>query len=446
MSVAVPAVARVYPARWGAFYALGVMMLACLLSFLDRGILNAVVPAVEHDLGISDTQMSFLLGFSFTIFYSVMAIPFGWLADRVNRVHLIAGGIAAWSVMTVLTGLANSYPELLFARMGVGIGEATLMPASASLIADYFAPSQRGRAYSVFTMAVFTGGGSASLICGAILRSLQGHEVVSFPVFGDLAVWQSLFVFIGVPGILIALLVLTVREPARMKATPGPAALSDSADNSLTRYVGRHRAAFACVWGVYLLVAFVAFAVLPWAATMEVRKFGLTMAQANLMVGPTQMFAGVAGCLVCGILGDRWTRQGKRGGKFRLPLVSSIFVLPSLALFTLADSVGLSIVGLACYAAFNALAYASATAVIQDMVPAQLRGRNTSFWYLVTALGNGGGPLATALATDYVFGDKAAVPYAILLVAVPSVLLGFILSFIGLRFFDETCASVKAEH
>ncbi len=440
MSVTAVEDARVYPARWTAIYALGVMMFASLLSFLDRGILNSVVPAIEHDLLISDTQISILQGFSFTIFYSVMSQPFGYAADRINRVRLIALGIFGWSLMTVLTGLANSYPELLVTRMGVGIGEATLMPASASLIADYFAPQQRGRAYGTFTSATFMGGGLASIVCGAILHSLQGQDHVSLPIFGSVAVWQSLFIFIGVPGLVLALVMLTVPEPKRVAAgKTGPATA-----RSIMRYVGAHRAAFASIWGLYLLVAFVAFGVFPWAATMMVRKFHLTMAGANLWVGPTQILAGLAGCVLCGVLGDRWTAQGLRGGKLRLPVVSSTFIIPTLLIFTLSNSPAISIVGLALYAIFNALAYASATAIIQDMVPAQLRGRTTALWYLVTAIGNGAGPLATAAITDYVFHDPASLNYAILVMAVPAVIGSLAISVWAIPCYDRARAAAAA--
>jgi MFS family permease len=432
---------RAYPARWAAVYALGVMMFASLLSFLDRGILNSVVPAIEHDLRISDTQISILQGFSFTIFYSVMSQPFGWMADRVNRVRLIAFGIAGWSLMTVLTGLAHSYPELLVTRMGVGVGEATLMPASASLIADYFAPHQRGRAYGIFTAATFLGGGLAGLVCGAILRAFEGQDSVVFPIFGAVAVWQSLFIFIGVPGLVLSLVMLTVRETKRASPGGGP---TRATARSIFAYIGEHRAAFSGIWAIYLLVALVAFAVFPWAATMMVRKFLLSMAQANLLVGPTQMIAGLAGCILCGILGDRWTAKGLRGGKLRLPVVSSTFIIPTLVLFTLSNSIALSIAGLALYAIFNALAYASATAIIQDMVPAQLRGRTTALWYLVTAIGNGAGPLATAAGTDYVFRNPAAVNYAILLVAVPSVLISLALSIVTIPSYDRARQAAAA--
>src|SRR5262249_55762865 len=147
-------------------------------------------------------QMGLLQGFAFNLFYSLLAIPFGYLADRVNRTRMIAIGIAAWCVMTTLTGLANSYGELLFARMGVGLGEATLTPAVVSLIGDYFVPTQRGKALGTFTMANFLGSGTAGLLGGAILGAYAGQQQVVFPLIGGVAVWQSLFVFVGAPGIL----------------------------------------------------------------------------------------------------------------------------------------------------------------------------------------------------------------------------------------------------
>lgn len=432
---------RVYPRRWRAAFALAMLMLASFLSFLDRGVLNLVVPPLEHDLAISDTQMSLLQGFAFAIFYSVLGIPFGWLADRTNRVRLIAAGIAGWSVMTVFTGLATSYGQLALARMGVGVGEATLMPAAASLIADYFAPHQRGRAYSTFVMAVYIGGGSAYLLGGAVLSAVGGQDFVRFPLIGDLAPWKSLFVIMGLPGLLIALVMLLVREPAR---APAPPAASQAPADSLLRYVCAHPLAFTSAWGAHFFVSLIVYEILPWSSTLIVRKFGLPLSEVGFLVGVVQMSGGITGSAVSGWFGDYWTSLDLTGGKLRLALVSFMAVVPSVSLLTLSGVVYAALAGIFAYIFVNALAYAVAVAIVQDIVPPTLRGRTTAISFLVAALGSGLGPLATALGTDYVFHDPAALPQAILLMSVPSAAAGILITWVGLRSYDATRRALRA--
>ena len=139
-----------YPSTRKQFYAISLLSLAYVIAILDRHILVLMVQPVQTDLGITDTQMGLLIGMAFAIFYTFLAIPIGWLADQYNRKNLIALGIALWSSMTALSGLASNYYQLFLARIGVGVGEATLVPSALSMIADYFPPNTRGRAIAIF--------------------------------------------------------------------------------------------------------------------------------------------------------------------------------------------------------------------------------------------------------------------------------------------------------
>ncbi len=149
-----------------AWYALGVLTLAYIAAFVDRQLLSLLVDPIRRDLAISDTQFSFLGGFAFALFYSTTGLLFGRLADRVHRGRLIAIGVFIWSIMTAACGLTHTFSQLFLARMGVGIGEATLDPAGYSLIADHFPPQALGRAVSVFVVASSIGSGLALAIGG----------------------------------------------------------------------------------------------------------------------------------------------------------------------------------------------------------------------------------------------------------------------------------------
>ena len=190
-------------------------MLCYTLSFVDRQILSLLVGPIKHDLRISDTQMGLLLGFAFAIFYTFAGLPIGRLVDTHGRRNLIGVGIFLWSIMTALCSAARSYWTLFLARIGVGVGEATLSPAAFSLISDYFPAEKLGLAISVYTMGIFFGSGVALAIGGTVVDSVMHMPALHVPILGTIATWRLSFLLVGIPGILIGLLVYTVREPLR---------------------------------------------------------------------------------------------------------------------------------------------------------------------------------------------------------------------------------------
>src|SRR5205823_7481842 len=184
-----------------AWYVVGVLTLANVSGFLDRQVLSLLVPAIERDLGISDTQMSYLIGLSFSVFYTVLGLPIAWWADRANRRNIMVGGVTLWSAMTTLSGLDATYPRLLLARIGVGIGEATLSAPSVSLITDYFPRERVGLAMSVWSLGIFLGSGLAYFIGGWIVGLVSAVGTIRLPAAGLLRPWQLVFGLIGAPGL-----------------------------------------------------------------------------------------------------------------------------------------------------------------------------------------------------------------------------------------------------
>ena len=153
----------------GGWFAVGVLLAAYTVSFLDRQLLTLLVQPIKADLGLSDTQIGILQGPAFALFYATMGLPLGWLADRVNRVYLMSVAIAFWSLMTFLCGFATDYTHLLLARFGVGFGEAALVPAAVSLLADLFKPERRALPVSVFTCGLAVGSGLALMLGGSFI-------------------------------------------------------------------------------------------------------------------------------------------------------------------------------------------------------------------------------------------------------------------------------------
>jgi len=196
-----------------SWYVLGVLVVVYILNFIDRQILSILAVDIKADLGLTDGDMGFLGGAAFAVFYALFGIPLGRLADNWNRKNLLSIGLALWSIMTALSGFARDQAQLTIARMGVGVGEATASPTAYSLISDYFPKRQRATALAIYSSGLYIGGG-VSLFIGALI--VKGWND-AYPGGGPMGLvgWQAAFLAVGIPGLLVALWVATLREPMR---------------------------------------------------------------------------------------------------------------------------------------------------------------------------------------------------------------------------------------
>ncbi len=196
-----------------SWYVLGVLVLVYILNFIDRQILSILAVDIKADLGLTDSDLGFLGGAAFAVFYALFGVPLGRLADNWNRKKLLAVGLALWSTMTALSGFARDQLTLSLARMGVGVGEASAGPTAYSLISDYFPKRQRATALAIYSSGLYIGGGISLLIGAKIGQSWNA----AYPGGGPLGLvgWQAAFLAVGIPGLLMALWMLTIREPVR---------------------------------------------------------------------------------------------------------------------------------------------------------------------------------------------------------------------------------------
>lgn len=424
-----------YPPLGAALIGLFALTVTCFFSLLDRQILSLLVQPMKHDLGLTDTEIGTLQGIGFALSYSLMALPFGWMADRFHRFRLITFGMTVWCMATLASGFSDSFTELLIARVFVGAGEAALMPAAYSLLADYFPPHQRGRVFAAYMSAIIAGTGGALVVGGFILKALAGAEAVQLSFLGTFSVWQAAFIIVSLPGLIVAMLLLLLREPPRRDH---PQQASERV--GLLYYVRRHRHAFFTILTAYSMLALVGYAVNSWAPTLLIRNYGLQPGTSGVVTGIGFLVVGLAGAAVSGILGDRWAIAGRRGG--RLPLTYFLWIagFPSLFIFGFAGNVSWAVAGYLCFAFTAGIGFVSSSAVIQEMVPGNLRGQMTALWYLFTGIiANGFGPVLTGLLNDKVFGSEMALPYSILTIAGPCLLVGFIVTATGISAYDRAC-------
>ncbi|MGB7373373.1 spinster family MFS transporter [Pontixanthobacter sp.] len=205
-----PADDSVPPYSW---YALSVLVVIYVLNFIDRQIMSILANDIKADLGIDDAYLGFLYGTAFAIFYALFGIPLGRLADSWKRVRLMTIGLTLWSAMTVISGFARDAATLTFARVGVGVGEASASPAAYSLISDWFPARIRATALAIYSSGIYIGGGLSLFIGGVIVESWNNAYPGGGPL--DLVGWQAAFIAVGLPGLLLALWVITLKEPVR---------------------------------------------------------------------------------------------------------------------------------------------------------------------------------------------------------------------------------------
>ncbi|PZN92804.1 MAG: MFS transporter [Alphaproteobacteria bacterium] len=405
-----------YPRPARAWSVVLILFATAVLAYTDRQVLSLLVDPIRADLGISDTQMSLLLGTAFAVIYGVAGIPLGYLADRRSRRNLIAAGVTIWSIGTLLCAVAPSFGTLFAARIIVGLGEAVLSPAAISMISDYFEPKRRGLAVGVYFTGIAIGIGGAILIGGGVLDLVRAGLFAGTPLAGW-APWRLVFVAIGIPSLLWTLVLLTVREPERRNdAIVEPA---EPGERSL-------RSLMTGIAPVYLVVAVASMvdnAVGAWAPSLLIRQFGQDPAAVGVQLGVLLMIGYGGGMLAGGALADRFAAWRGPRGKIELCGLAVLATLPAAMLINSGSAQGV-LVAVPIYFALSAVVTASGLSAILDATPNRRRGQAMAVsFFLNVAIGAGLGPTLVALAGTHVFGEAAGLGPAISLTVVASYVL-----------------------
>ncbi len=438
-----------YPKRGYAWYVVGVLTIAYILAFIDRQILNLLVGPIRRDLHITDTQMSLLMGFSFAVFYTFFGIPLGRLADSKSRRSIIAAGMVLWSLLTAGCGLARTFWHFLLLRMGVGVGEAALSPAAYSLISDYFPKENRATAISVYSMAYYIGSGLAFLLGGLVVGFASAKGSWSLPVVGAVRQWQLIFFVVGIPGVVLALLMYTVKEPLRkgarmMKAADGRTKVAKVSMRDVFAYIKENRAAVLCHNLGFGLLAFSGYGTSAWIPTFLIRKYGWTGSQAGIRYGAIVCIAGTIGIVTGGKLADWLAHRGFRDANMRVGVIGALIWIPAGILYPLMPSGNLATAMLVPTIFLTSLPVGLAAAAIQEMMPNVMRGQASALYlFVINLIGLGLGPTAVALMTDYVFHNDNAVHYSLLAVGTLAHLGAAALLWAGLKPYRRSLDRLK---
>jgi MFS family permease len=391
---------------------------AYFLAFLDRQSLNLFVIPIEHDLNLSDRQMGLLLGFAFGALYSVLGVPFGLLADRANRRGLVMAGVACWSVSTLVSALARSPVQLFVGRIGVGIGEATLAPAAASMITDAVPVAYRGRAFGVFSLGTTFGSGTALLLGAGVITLTTGREF-DWPLLGMLHAWQTTLLTVALAGIPVIAGVLGVREPARRARTGGQAIAA------LVPHLREHWRLYSLIYLTNVLASLMAYAFYPWVPAAMERLWHLSGAAIGVHLGLMVLVLSGLGVYSSGWLVDRFTRRGMRhavAGVGTLVfavlacVAAAIFRMPSAALTW--SLIGLYILLVHIYFPFALLALSMVTP------PSAMAAVSAVNFMLTGILGLSLGPLLVVFVSERLFSGPGALGHAISAVCAGLALLG----------------------
>jgi MFS family permease len=343
-----------------SWYALGVLMFIYILNFLDRTIIYILFTPIKKEMSFSDTQLALLGTTSFVIFYTLLGIPFGRIADRGSRTKIIAIGVAVWSLFSGLTAFADGFWTLFACRVMVGVGEATLGPAAISLLSDYFPPARRATVTSIYSMGIAIGAGLAALLGGQLAQ------------YG----WRTAFMIVGFPGIIFAVLVYFLREPERQLQSTKIE--ENYSANDWRKLLSNKTFVLLCIG--YALLGLATNNLSIWGATFYARLHKFDLATIGFWGGILTLCAGIPATLLGGVIAD-WFRQKSKGGRMVYGSILSLISVPFWLLMIFTDSIPLILLanGVLLFAALGWLGAAAAD--VTEIAGVNLRGLGIAIYF-----------------------------------------------------------------
>ncbi|HTT01581.1 MAG TPA: MFS transporter [Steroidobacteraceae bacterium] len=446
-----------WPSTRTAYYTLFVLILCLTSNQLDVGIVPYLAARIKADLHLSDTNLGLLFGASFGFFYTLVGLPIAWFIDRHSRRWILALGIATWNIGTALCGVAQNFMQLFTARFLVGAGEGVNGPTSYSIVGDLFPRERMPRAIAFLQLGSVLGPALATAIGAWLLYLFLAMQPI--PVFfGVIHGWQLIFLLIGLPSTLIAVLILsTVPEPARhtiphqitqptlLRQSPGArfsplAWIRDFGD--AFRYMSLHWSVFAPMFGCLAAGAF-QIGALQWVPIFYQRTFGWGPAKLALLQSAQQLLIMPLGLVLGVMLAERLMRKRRDDAAVRVLVIARLIALPGL-FYVLMPTPWLAF-------GLQALAYLgigmgapSQNAALQIVTPAELRGKVTALYiFLYSVVGVALAPIVTGLITDFVLHDESQIRWSIFWPTVIFNPLSLFIAWLGMRPYGREVARLK---
>jgi MFS family permease len=410
------------PGEAQAWYLVFVLLIFYIFSFIDRQIISMLVEPMKRDLGLSDTQIGLLQGFTFAVFYTLFGIPIGRLADRMNRKTIIAAGVFIWSLMATFCGLARTTVQLFLARVGVGVGEATLSPAAYSMLTDAFPREKLGRAFSVYNMGIAIGSGVAFFIGGVVVHLISGAgQTIAVPLLGEVRAWQFVFIATGAPGLLLPLLLLSVREPARRglmrTGGAGESASQKIPLRDVMSFMNANRRFYVPHFLAMAMMALLGYAVGQWLPTVMNRTYGIEPGQLGKILGLSTMTINTIGIFAAGRICDRLTSKGYSDAPIWVCLGTAVAVVVTSTLPAFMPTAVFGVT-MMCIAGFPFHGYvAMGPMAVNQATPNQMRAQVSAVYlFTVNFIGMGAGPALVPFISDHILHDPSKIRWALLTV------------------------------
>ena len=366
--------------RFYSWYALSLLTLVYVFNYLDRTLIYILLPLIKREMAFSDLQLAMLGSMSFVIFFTVLGIPFGRLADRAVRKNMIAVGLAVWSLFSGLTGFANGFWSILICRVMVGVGEATLGPAALSLLSDYFPPRVRATVQAIYSSGIAVGAGLAFFLGGWLGQN-----------YG----WRVAFFALGFPGLILATLVYLLREEPRGRTEAGTAKYTASDWKILFKSVPLryHYLGYGCFGLAANNLSF-------WGPTFVTRVYELDLKTIGIYGGLLTLIAGVPGTILGGYLADKFRRFG-RGGRMLFGGLAALIAVPFWLLFIFSGNVLLLLIANLVLLALSLVWLGPAAADVHDIAGPQLRGLGIGVYFFAVIIAYGIGSLIIGQLNDW---------------------------------------------
>lgn len=406
--------AHVWPQRRYAWYVVSLLTLAYALAILDRVSISLLIEPLQADLQINDTEFGLLQGLAFSLFYSVLGLPLGMWCDRARRVPLLSLGLFLWSAATMGCAFANSFGELFFARMLVGVGEAALVPCAASLIADYFDPETRPKAYGTFVTGSSLGTAAAMALSGLFLV-VADKLINGYTLFSEMSEWQIVFILCGLPGVLLSLiLICTVKEPERQGAQQSTPRFSLAPVMELFRK--RPLALGSLMLGTVLNLVCV-YAIIGWFPALFIRVHGWEAAETGWILGAVGMPISIFAALNSGWVISTLFKRGHSDA----PMLAAIAAALSMIVFgtfaCIVPFASLALVGYGLNALFVNWNISAVYSGIAQIVPNELRGQVMALHTICSGLiALTAGNFIVGFLSDNVFTGATGISWSLALV------------------------------
>ena len=396
------------PSTRYAWYVVATLTAIYTLSYMDRTILSILVGPIKRDLHVSDTKIGLLTGLAFTIFYTLLGLPMGRIADSRSRRGLITVGCVVWTIFTSACSASKGYWALFATRVGVGVGESSLSPAAYSMISDLLPKEQLGLAISIYYMGVFFGTSLSQLVGGTTLDLLARTPIVTLPLLGAISSWRVVFLIVGLPGLLFAAWAYSLREPVRkdlLRTSTGEVSTLSFA-GALEQMKMRWQSLVGISLGM-VFQSMCAFGYTFWGPSFFQRTYGWKPGESGRALAAILLTFGCVGMYVGGKLADSWQKRGVTHAPLKVALISAIGTGLFLPAAFLAGRPEWTLALMAPGVFFNALPMGIAAAALQRIFPNQVRGQISALYLFILNLGGyPSGTLLPGVFNDYLFHDE----------------------------------------